>query len=104
LTSLGWLLALLLTGTLGAVSLKAPNWLVILLAVEATISVGLYMYAYIYFMLNDSEALRSERYSLGKLAINKGVVGDNLAGIIEVEPSASSETSIVPAGKGTARQ
>jgi Na+/glutamate symporter len=105
LTSLAWLLGLLLTAALWAVRLNAPEWLLALLAVLAVITVGVYLYAYVYFMKHDSEALRSERYSLGKLAINKGVAGDDLAGIIEVEPSVPGEPGIVPRGrKGPSRQ
>ena len=102
LTSLGWLLGILLTAILGAVYLKAPGLLVAALSAQEFITVGLYLYAYVFFMRTDPEALRSERYALGKLAIDKGVIGDDLAGIIEVEPSG---TSIVPAGKkGSDRQ
>jgi hypothetical protein len=93
---LAWLLGLLLSGTIGAVKFKTPGWLVITLGVLSLVTALLYLAAYVYFMIYDRDSLRSERYLLGKLAINKGVVGDDLAGIIEVEPSEPGGTSIVP--------
>jgi hypothetical protein len=36
-------------------------------------------------MINDREALRSERYSIQKLAIKKGMVGDNLSGTLQID-------------------
>lgn len=104
MTSLGWLLGLLLFGVLSAVGISAPNWLIILFAVLVVVTVGLYLFAYVYFMFNDPEALRSERYALGRLAISKGIVGDDIAGIIELEPSAPGEPGIVPVSKGPSRQ
>jgi hypothetical protein len=98
------LLGLLLTAVLSAVGLKAPAWLIVLLAVLAVITVAVYLVSYVHFMRHDPDALRSERYSLGKLAINRGVAGDNLAGIIEVEPSVPSESGIVPGVKGPSGQ
>jgi hypothetical protein len=101
LNPLAWLLGLLLSGTIGAVEFEAPDWLVITLGGLSLVTALLYLAAYVYYMIYDRDALRSERYLLGKLAINKGIIGDDLAGIIEVE---SSGTSVVPAGKGPDRK
>lgn len=68
----------------------------ILLAVLATVTVGLHLFAYVYFMLYDREALRSERYSFGRLVISKGVLVDDLSGVIDAEADASDEAGIAP--------
>lgn len=41
-----------------------------------------YVYSYIYCIINDRDALRSEKYSINKLAIAHGVYGDSGKGII----------------------
>jgi hypothetical protein len=99
LNPLAWLLGLLLSGTIGAVKFKTPGWLVITLGVLSLFTALLYLASYVYFMIYDRDSLRSERYLLGKLAINKGVIGDDLAGVIEVEKIASGGNDIVPIGK-----
>ena len=45
----------------------------------------LYMGAYIHCLHTDKDALRSESYSIQKLAIQKGFVGDSTAGIFKLQ-------------------
>ena len=46
----------------------------------------LFMTAYIYFMLTNPDALRSESFKLTKLAIERGLIGDkNLANLIAAD-------------------
>lgn len=63
---------------------------------------ALYLGAYLYFMFTDKDALRSETYSIQKLAIERGLRGDDLTGVItldteqdvrrlDVAPSSTSE-------------
>lgn len=54
-----------------------------LLAACFAFTVLLLLGSYIYFMRRDPDALRSESYSLQKLAIEKGIFGDNLVGMID---------------------
>jgi hypothetical protein len=42
----------------------------------------LYIAAYGYCLVNDRDALRSETYSIQKLAIEKGYIGDSTVGIL----------------------
>jgi hypothetical protein len=44
----------------------------------------LYACGYVFFSYRDSDALRSERYSLSKMAIEHRLVGDNTTGLVEV--------------------
>lgn len=77
------LLGFLLTATIGAVHEKAPAWLLVLLAVFDCIALMLYVGAYVYLLPRDRDALRSERFALHKLAIEKGFVGDSLVGRVD---------------------
>jgi hypothetical protein len=108
LNPLGWLLGLLLSSDLVAIWLKAPTLVVGLLSALVAAAVGFYVYAYFHFMKNDPNALRSERFVLGRLAIEKNVAGDDLAGIIEVvaDKTTMSKPVIVAIDdeKGSAQQ
>ena len=44
-----------------------------------------YVLAYIYLLFHDRDALRSEKYSLQKLAIERGLVGDSDMGTIDMD-------------------
>lgn len=103
LKPIGWMTSLLASATLAAFYLNTPSWVGILFAVSTGLSVLLYLVAYIYLMVRDRDALRSEKYSLQKLAIEKGLLGDDMHGFIEPEyiaqaqlPAGTSEESDVP--------
>lgn len=85
LRPLGWLTGLCISAVLVAVELKAPGWILVLFAVFAILSVILYLFSYVYCLFTDREALRSEKYSIQKMAIQKGFIGDSLAGVFSPE-------------------
>ena len=85
LNPLGWLIALLLPATIGSFYFKTPTWLGVTLAILSFLSVILYFFSYIYFMFKDRDALRSEKFSLQKLLIEKGFFGDDIQGFIRQE-------------------
>jgi phosphoglycerol transferase MdoB-like AlkP superfamily enzyme len=62
----------------------AENWLLVFFASVTAAVFLLLLGAYIYFMIRDPAALRSERYSLAKTAIEKQRLGDSLSGLREV--------------------
>jgi hypothetical protein len=45
----------------------------------------MYIVAYVYFALRDPDALRSESFALRKMAIQKGIIGDDLMGHVELD-------------------
>ena len=51
----------------------SPIWLTIMLAV--------FFFVYIYCLINDRDSLRSEKFTIQKLAIEKGIMGDDVTGI-----------------------
>lgn len=63
----------------------APEWLLVLMAALVGISVATYIGGYLYFAVKDPDALRSEKFTLSKMAIEKNLIGDNTAGLFEFE-------------------
>jgi hypothetical protein len=83
LRPLAWLLAILIVLIFGLIYLNAPNWIILCAGIALFICVVLYAGSYIYCLLCDRDALRSERYSLDKLAIEHGIYGDSNIGLID---------------------
>ena len=84
LSPLGWALATVIGGLIGVQWAKAPLWISGLLGAGVALLLLAYVVAYFIFVFRSPESLRSERYSLSKLAIEKSVKGDNLAGFAEM--------------------
>jgi hypothetical protein len=87
---LQWACAIVGSVLLLAVASHAPTWLVIMLAAIFCATFVLFTSVYVFFMLKNPDALRSEHYSLSKMAMEKGLVGDSISGLREattlVEP------------------
>ena len=49
---------------------------------------------YVYFMLRNPNALRSEKFVLAKAALDRGLVGDNRQGLQPIEPEEESSTLV----------
>jgi hypothetical protein len=84
LKPLGWLIALTLAGSVSSHRLGSPLWLGNTIGILCIVSIILYIIFYIYFALTDKDALRSEKYSIQKLAIQKGFIGDDQTGYIAI--------------------
>jgi hypothetical protein len=81
LRPLGWLLTISAAAAVACVEAKAPVWLLMIFGVICALTGVLYLGAYIYCLIRDRDALRSERYSIQKLAIQKGY-GDSFIGML----------------------
>jgi hypothetical protein len=79
LTDLRWFIGLILSAILIGVWEKMPAWLVGVLVTFLAIGVVLYFAAYIWFGIRNPDSLRSEKFSLTKMAIEKSAVGPELA-------------------------
>lgn len=91
---LEWLIAMLLAGIALCLYYQAPDWLLILLAIFVAMVVTMFIVMYLYFALKTPDSLRSERFTLSKMIIEKSVKGDNLIGLIE--PKLQVEEKLVP--------
>jgi hypothetical protein len=83
LSDLRWFFAIVISALLVGLKVNAPLWILILLACFAGLIALIYLASYIYFGLRNPDALRSEKFTLSKLAIERSVVGDNLSGFID---------------------
>lgn len=92
LQPLVWLSALLIFGFLIALRYDLPTWGVVFLACLAAVAIVIFLGSYIYFMFKNPDALRSEKYTLSKMAIEKNLIGDDVSGLIEVMPEKSTPT------------
>lgn len=82
LTSLQWLIGLLITGTVSAAYwVPSEPWLWRVLAGVTGLTIIAFMCAYFYLLVKQPDALRSERYSLSKIMIERGLVGDSVSGL-----------------------
>ena len=96
LTDLRWLLGILLAGLLGTGRANVPAWVVVLLGVLCGIAATLYVVAYVYFSLTQPDALRSERFTLSKLALEQSSrQGDNVKGFETLD--SRTEQPVLPA-------
>jgi hypothetical protein len=61
-----------------------------MLAVFLCVFLLLFLVSYIYFGIKNPDYLRSEQYSLSKMAIERGLLGDNLTGLRDVNDPTST--------------
>ena len=61
------------------------EWIIKSLFLCTIVTIIVYVFSYIYLLLHDRDALRSEKYSIQKLAIERGLVGDSETGIFNID-------------------
>lgn len=88
---LNWLIVTLIGGTLSSFYLKLPYAISIVASILTGLSIVVYLIVYFYFLFTDKDALRSEKFIVQKLAIERGFVGDNLFGKLELGEEKSSK-------------
>jgi hypothetical protein len=74
----------------------APQWLIEALFVLVVIILFVFVGAYIFFMLKDPDALRSEKFTLSKMAIERSRIGDSSAGFVDPEQQLISLPTVEP--------
>ncbi|WP_286816930.1 hypothetical protein [Marinobacter sp. UBA3607] len=90
LKPLGWMMLICVSATLSSAHFSLPVALTYLFAAFSCITMALYLVAYLYCLFKDRDALRSETYSIQKMAIEKGFVGDDVSGELEVKRDESN--------------
>ena len=99
LQPLQWALGMVLAAILVAGKFGAPSWILATLGVFGGVLIVSYLVAYFFLLMKDRDALRSERFQLSKMALERSITGDNLAGFLDPEnlpralPSAESKAS-----------
>jgi len=103
LRPLGWLIGILSALLTAAIRFEAPTWMGASIVVFLGLSVCLYLGAYTYCLVKDREALRSEKYTIQKLAIEKGFIGDSITGVFPIEPATGARL-IGPTATSTSKE
>ena len=86
LNPLAWALAIVLSSLAFISRVTAlPAWVLILLGSCAGVLVVAFLIAYFILLFKDPDALRSERFTLSKMALEKSVTGDSLVGFSNAE-------------------
>ena len=84
----------LLSAFLIALFLKVSLWPLVFLAVLSGINFLTFLFSYLFLLFNDRDALRSERFTLSKMAIEKTLTGDSLAGFKMIQDSDQPEGNL----------
>ena len=88
-------------GLMVAIYIDAPEWVVLFIATILAILFLVYIGTYLFLLFNDRDALRSESFTLSKMAIEKGLIGDDLTGLINAtEKSQDLIEGEVSSGEG----
>ncbi len=104
---LQWALFILVVATVGlTLEPRTPPWLLVSAACAAGADLLLLFVAYVFFMVTAPDALRSEKFSLAKTAMEKRYLGDNLTGLREVMDSFddTDKKALGPASPGAERR
>jgi hypothetical protein len=83
LKPLAWLIGILALLTAMLAFARAPEWLMVWISITLLGTIGLYAFAYAICFFVDRDALRSEGYSLNKMAIEHKLLGDSSAGMFD---------------------
>lgn len=87
-----WLVAILVFGVMTLAASGAITWLLIATTSLLGIAAFVFMGSYIYLMIYNPDALRSEKFTLTKMQIEKNLIGDDKAGLSEVGELAEAKT------------
>lgn len=83
LAPLQWFLGLAIAGLVAAARYAAPDWVLLSLGCVLAVATASFVGAYAWFMFKSPDALRSEKYSLSKMALERAAVGDSQSGLLQ---------------------
>lgn len=86
-----FMICALSAGTGGLAAIHAPGWLLGVVSGLLVLVVVLAAGFFAHFALKSPDLLRSEKYAIRKMEIEKAAIGDNLMGMLDVEPKALPE-------------
>lgn len=96
LKPLVYAMGVLLTAAVGFVFGKAPAWLLIVTVILLSVTVVVYIVAFVFCLLSNPDLLRSETYGLQKMAIERGVFGDSQTGLMDPSEEENRVTGPTP--------
>lgn len=93
LKPLTWLISILMGGIIALFYIKAENWIIIAFFCIICLIILLFVFSYLFCLYKDKDALRSEKFYIQKMAIEKGFYGDNVTGLISSNQSNSTNSN-----------
>jgi uncharacterized membrane protein (DUF2068 family) len=81
------MMAVCISGVFASFHFSFPPWSSYFFAFFTFVTMSIYLVSFVYCLAKHPDALRSETYSIQKLAIQKGFVGDNITGVVPIERS-----------------
>jgi hypothetical protein len=87
MSDLRWFVAILLAALVFGKKYEIAYWLQVVIAIILGLAAMLYLGVYVYFAIQNPDALRSETFSLRKMEIEKTIIGDNIAGFATIDPT-----------------
>ncbi|ADU11996.1 hypothetical protein [Asticcacaulis excentricus] len=91
-----WPIAILGAALSGALYVRSDLAVLLVILVFLGLFLMSYLCAFAYLLLTDKDALRSEKYSLHKLAIQQGLYGDSDIGLVEDTANKSQPIEALP--------
>ena len=89
-------IALILTlGVVGAIHSNVDIWIIWTFFALLGVVLILFSIGFIFFMIKDPDALRSETYNMAKFAMERGLIGDDNVGTL-FEPSELNALPLTP--------
>ena len=85
-----WISSLVMASMVTSISVHAPQWVLVFLGCIMTVLLATFVFAYVYFALRNPDALRSERFTLTKMQIEKNQLGDTVHGFMDVAVKAKA--------------
>jgi len=101
---LQWTMVILIVAILSFAIARLPVWVIIVPLVCLAIVFGLFLYAYWHFMHTTPDVLRSEQFHLQKMAIEHGLIGDSIHGLVEGTKVQDANVKLLDGGKGSSPQ
>lgn len=80
-----WFISLLVAGLMCALYFKANNLIIVFFIILISFACAIFFFAFIFCLFKNPDALRSETYSIQKMAIEKGIFGDTNSGTFLIE-------------------
>lgn len=82
LKDLLWVIGIVISAILIASKFGLPIPLITALFVIFCLLIAIFLFSYIFCLVKNPDWLRSEKFSIEKMAIEKGFVGDSTVGVI----------------------
>ena len=78
-----WIFGIIISAICTAIKLQFPLFIIATLCGMACVIFIFFIVVYSYFMVKNPDALRSEKFTLSKMAIERSITGDNISGFID---------------------